>query len=180
MPGSAQAIVRDSQMKFEIFLLGLFKRRKIGPLSASPFGLVVFCLFVAAVVIGSMNVFEAKEIQAHLYAAVEYARPIAVQARLAQEQTGKWPASLAEIEAAKAKAPPQVARTLLARDGEVRLVFASPPAIANASLSMQVVVRGNEHFMECRAEGDFKGALPSFCRPGAEPARVSWRPGSVK
>ena len=167
-------------MKFLNFVVGLFKRRKIGPLSVSPVGLAVFCLFVAAAVVISKGVFEDKEIQSHLYAALNYARPIAAQARLMQEQTGKWPASLAEIEAAKTKPPPQVGRVLLLRGGEVRVVFASPPAIANASLSIQVAVRGNEHFMGCRAEGDFKGALPSFCRPGAEPGRISWPPGSVK
>jgi len=167
-------------MKFLGFIGGLFKRRKIGPLSVSPVGLAVFCLLVAAVVAISTSVFEAKEIQAHVYAALNYARPIAEQARLAQEQTGKWPASLAGIDAAKAKPPPEVGRTLLGRDGEVRVVFASPPAIANASLSMQVVVRGNEHFFECRAEGDFKGALPSYCRPGAEPGRMTWPPASEK
>jgi hypothetical protein len=167
-------------MKFGIFLLGLFKRRKIGPLSVSPVGLAVFCLFVAAAVVISKGVFEDKEIRAHVVAALNYARPIAVQARLMQEQTGKWPASLAEIEAAKAKPPPQVGRTQLLRNGEVRVVFASPPAIINMSLSFEVIVRGSEHLLECRAEGIRMGAVPSWCRPGEEPMRVSWPPEAGK
>jgi len=167
-------------MKFLKFVLSLFKRRKIGSLSVSPVGLAVFCLIVVAVVVVSRDVFEAKEIQAHLYAALNYARPITEQARLMQEQTGKWPASLAEIEAAKATPPPQFGRTLLLREGEVRVVFANPPAIANASLSLKVSVRGNEHFFECSPEGDFKGALPAPCRPGEGPQRVVWPPKSSK
>ena len=167
-------------MKFLDFFLGLFKRRKIGPLSVSPVGLAVFCLFVAAAIAISKGVYDDKEIQAHIYAALNYARPIAEQARLMQEKTGKWPASLADIEAAKAKAPPQIGRTHLLRDGEVRVVFANPPAISNASLRLKVTVRGNEHYFECSAEGAFKGALPSFCRPGAEPGRLTWPPGAAK
>ena len=167
-------------MKLRDVLLGLFRRRKIGPLSVSPVGLALFCLFVAVAVVIYQGVYEAKEIQSHLYAALTYAQPIAAQARLTQERTGKWPASLAEIEAAKAKPPPQVGRILLLKDGEVRVVFASPPVIANASLSLKVGVSGTEHVLECRAEGDFKGALPTWCRPGELPQRLTWPPQSAK
>ena len=126
------------------------------------------------------GVYEAREIRPHLDAALTYAQPIAAQARLMQERTGKWPASLAEIEAAKVKPPPQVGRVLLQKDGEVRVVFASPPVIANASLGLKVSVSGSEHVLECRAEGDFKGALPTWCRPGELPQRISWPPMTVK
>lgn len=158
--------------------MDLFKRRNIGGLSVSPVGAVVFCIVVAVAVIISRNVFEAKDLQEHLYAAKNYAYPIAAQARLMQEKTGNWPASLAEIEGAKAKAPPQIARTELRKDGEVRVVFASPPSIANAVLSLKVIVRGNEHLLECRGEGDFKGALPPGCKPGEGPQKVTWPPES--
>ena len=166
-------------MKMLEVMRGLFRRRMIGSLSVSPVGLVVFCLLVAVAVVIYRNVFEAKEINSYLNAAVLHARPIAEQARLIQERTGKWPASLAEIDAAKADPPPQVGRILLSKDGEVRVVFASPPAIANASLSMKVGVNGGEHFFECRAEGEFKGALPNYCRPG-ESRPISWPPAFDK
>jgi hypothetical protein len=167
-------------MKFFEFVLGLFKRRKIGPLSVSPVGLAVFGLIVAAAVVISKGVFEDKEIQSHIYAALNYARPVAEQARLMQEKTGKWPALLAEVEAAKAKPPPQIARMELRKDGEVLVVFASPPPLANSTLILKVIVRGSEHLLECQAEGNFKGALPSVCRPGEGPQRISWPPESAK
>jgi hypothetical protein len=160
--------------------MGLFKRRRIGPLSVSPVGLVVFILLAAVAGIIASRVFEAKELQENIYAAKNFAYPIAAQARLIQEQTGKWPAALAEIEAAKAKAPPQIARTEMGKDGEVRVVFANPPSIANATLNLKVIVRGGEHFLECRGVGEFKGALPSACRPGEGPERVAWPPDSAK
>ena len=67
-------------------------------------------------------------------------------------------------------------------DGEVRFVFTNPHPFGNAdaSLSLQVVVRGDEHFLECRAEGRFRFALPRFCRSSAEPLRVQWPPESAK
>lgn len=167
-------------MKFFDSVLGLFKRRNIGGLSVSPVGLALFCLVVAAVVVVSRDVFEAKEIQAQLYEALNHARPVAEQARLIQERTGKSPASLAEIEAAKAKAPPQVARLQLQKDGELRVVFGSPSAIANSMLILRVIVNGGEHLLECRGEGEFKGALPTGCRAGAKPERVTWPPDSGK
>lgn len=159
---------------------GLFERHKIGGLSVSPVGLTLFCLVVAAVVVVSRDVFEAKEIQAQLYEALNHARPIAEHARLTYEQTGKWPASLAEIEAAKAKAPPQVARLQLQKDGELRVVFASPPAIANSMLILKVIVNGGEHFLECRGEGQFNGALPPGCKAGDGPGKLSWPPETGK
>ncbi|MBI3371411.1 MAG: hypothetical protein HY017_06590 [Betaproteobacteria bacterium] len=158
----------------------LFKRRGFGPLSVSPVGLTVFCLFVAAAAVISRGVYEDKEIQSNLYAVLAYARPIAAHVRLFHERSGRFPAALAEIAAAKAQAPAPIARTELLKDGEVRLVFASPPAIANASLTLRVIVRGREHFLECRAEGDFKGGLPLACRPGEAPERVPWPPASGK
>lgn len=154
----------------------LFKRRNIGPLSVSPVGLAVFCLFAAAAGVIANGVFEDKEIQNHIYAAKNYAYPIAAPARLMQEQTGKFPGALAEIATAKAKAPPQVGRTQLLKDGEVRVVFASPPSIVNSTLALKVIVRDGEHFLECHGEGAFKGALPSVCRPGAELQRMTWPP----
>ena len=159
-----------------MIFLDLFKRRNIGPLSVSPLGLASFCLVAAAAAVIAKGVYQDKEIQTHLHAAMVYARPIAEQVRLMQERTGTWPASLTGIEAAKTKAPPQVGRTLLLRDGEVRVVFASPPAIANATLTLRVIVRGGEHMLECRGEGEFTGALPSACRPGEGPARLTWPP----
>jgi hypothetical protein len=167
-------------MNFLKFLLSLFKRRNIGGLSVSPVGLTLFCLVVVAVVIVSRDIFEAKEIQAQVYDALNHARPIAEQARLMQERTGKWPVSLAEIEAAKAKPPPQVARLLLQKDGELRVVFASPPAIVNSTLILKVTVNGAEHFLECRGEGQFKGALPPGCKPGDGPKKLSWPPEAGK
>lgn len=161
-------------MKFFDSVLGLFKRSNIGGLSVSPVGLMLFCLAVAAVVVVSRDIFEAKEIQAQLYEALNHARPIAEQARLVQETTGKWPGSLTEIEAAKAKPPPQVARLQLHKDGELRVVFASPPAIVNSMLILKVIVNGGEHFLECRGEGEFKGALPPGCGAGAKPERMTW------
>lgn len=166
-------------MKLLEMLRGLFRRRKFGPLSVSPIGLIVFCLFIAGAIVLIRNVFEAKEINAYVSAAVLHAHPIVEQARLMQERTGKWPASLAEIEAAKAKPPPQIGRIQLSRNGEVSIVFASPPAIANASLNLRISVNGSEHFFECRAEGDFKGGLPNYCRPG-ESRRISWPPQAGK
>jgi hypothetical protein len=50
--------------------------------------------------------------------------------------------------------------------------------IANATLTFKVIVRGSEHFLECRGVGEFKGALPSTCRPGEELERVTWPPES--
>jgi hypothetical protein len=167
-------------MKFFEFVLGLFKRRNIGGLSVSPVGLAIFGLIVAAAAVIAKGVFEDKEIQAHIYAALNYARPIAEQVRLMQEKTGKWPASLAEVEAAKAKPPPQIARMELRKDGEVRAVFASPPSLANSTLALKVIVRGSEHLFECEGVGNFKGALPSVCRPGEAPQRIAWPPESVK
>ena len=163
-------------MRFVEFVLGLFKRRNIGGLSVSPLGLTLFVLVVVAAVVISRDVFEAKEIQAQIFEALNHARPIAEQARLAQERTGKWPAFLAEIEAAKAKAPPQIARMQLQKDGELRVVFASPPTIANSTLILKVTVNGGEHFFECRGEGEFRGALPPGCKAGEGPKKMSWPP----
>ena len=110
-----------------------------------------------------------------------YVIPIAKEARLIREKTGTWLASLAEIGAAKAEAP-RFGRTLLLRDGEVRFVFANPHPFgnANASLSLQPVVRGNEQFVECRAVGEFGFALPRGCKLSAEPGRIGWPPEPAK
>lgn len=160
--------------------MDIFKARKIGPLAVSPIGLALFFLVAATAGIIASRVFEAKELQAHIYAAKNHAYPIAAQARLMKERSGNWPASLAEIEVAKAKAPPQVARMELRKDGEVRVVFASPSSIVNATLTLKVIVRGSEHLLECRGEGEFKGALPPGCKAGEDPLAVAWPPESSK
>ena len=81
----------------------LLMRRSIGPLSVSPVGVAIFCMVAVVAGIIASRVFEAKELQEQIYSAKNYAYPIAAQARLMQEQTGKWPDSLAEIGAGKAK-----------------------------------------------------------------------------
>ena len=158
-----------------MIFMNLFKRKNIGFLLESV-GLVIFCLFLAAFIIIAYNVYVAKGIQAHFFIASNYASAIASQARLMHEQTGQWPVALADIQASKKKAPPEIARIELLEEGKIRAIFASPPSIANSTLTLKVIVRGSEHFLECRGDGEFMGALPPSCVPGEEPLRFTWPP----
>jgi hypothetical protein len=138
-------------------------------------GLLVVAMLIAAAVIVSLGVDEAKAIQNDLYAAVNYARPIAEQAKLAHEQTGKWPASVNEE-----KKPPQVARVQLLQEQGVRVSLAGREEFVNKSLLLKIVARDGAHYLECNPGDLARGSLPRFCKPDGEPMRLTWPPQPAK
>lgn len=142
----------------------------------SPVGLIVFCLFFTAVWTIADGVFRDKAIQDELYAAISFARPIATQARWIHEQTGKWPGSLNDLRINQGKTPPQIAQVQLLQDQGVRLIIASPEAIARKSMILRVISREGGHFLECEA-GEFpRGTLPPVCKERGNVERLSWPP----
>jgi hypothetical protein len=156
-----------------------FKRRKMGPLSVSPVGVVVFFVVAAAAWTIAEGVYRDKAIQQDLFAAVSYARPIATQARWMHEQTGKWPGSLGDLRIAEAKRPPQIAQVQLRQDQGVRLLFASPEAIAGKSMILRVVSRDSGRFLECEADELPQGPLPPICKGRGNAERLSWPPAAA-
>jgi len=157
-------------------LRDLFKRRKMGPLSVSPVGFVVFCLFVAAVWTIADGVFRDKAVQEDLYSAISFARPVATQARWMHEQTGRWPSSLNDLRISQGTTPPQIAQIQLLQDKGVRLVFASPEAIAKRSIILRVISREGGHFLECEAGELPQSPLPPICKGRGNAERLSWPP----
>ena len=153
-----------------------FKRRTVGPVSASPAEILILCVLVVAAWKIADGVFRDKAVQRDLYAAISYARPLAEQLRWDYEQTGRWPTSLRELNFGESVKPRQIARLELLRKQGVRIVFAIPAAIAGKSLVIRVTQRGPEHILECRTEDIPQGPLPSLCRPGAAVERLAWPP----
>lgn len=157
-------------------LRDIFERRKMGPLSVSPLGLIVFCLIVAAVWMVADGVYRDKAIQQDLFAAVNFARPIATQARWLHEKTGKWPSSLNDLRTGEESAPRQIAEVQLLQDRGVRLLFAGPEVLAKKSMILRVIAREGGYFLECAAEDLPHGPLPPICKARGNAERLLWPP----
>ena len=145
-------------------------------MSASPAEILILCVVIFAAWKIADGVYGDMAVQRDLYAGISYARPLAAQLLFANEQTGKWPTSLRELNFGEGERPRQIARLELLGEQGVRIVYASPAAIAGKSLVVRVTQRGPEHILECRTEDIPQGPRPSLCRPGAAVERLAWPP----
>jgi hypothetical protein len=143
-----------------------FRRRRIGPLSVSPFGMVVSLVVLATIWKIAADVFRDMAARDSLYAGLNYARPIVAQAQLVYQQTGQWPVSLAALGVKDAAKPRDVAAVELLGPKGVRITFSGPDVIANKALVLHVISRDGKATVAC-IPGDMPlSPLPAICKDG--------------
>lgn len=122
------------------------------------------------------GVYRDKAIQRDLYAAVNFARPVATQARWIHETTGKWPSSLNDLRIGQENLPERIAQVQLLQDQGVRLLFAGPEVLAMKSMILRVITHEGGYFLECEAVEFPHGPLPPICKGRGNAERLSWPP----
>lgn len=157
-------------------LRNLLKKRKMGPLSASPLGLTVFCLLVAAFFIYSYGIMRDRAIADEFSELRHFAEPIAIQARWIYEQTGKWPSSLDDPRLGQVVRSPQRYQLQFLQEHGVRVFFNSMNASAKRSMTLRVIVRDNDHYLACESSELPLRQVPRFCRDMGNTKIMGWPP----
>jgi hypothetical protein len=137
----------------------LFKKQKMGPLSASPVGLILFCSFVAASLFYSYSIARDRA-NADLFSeAIHFAEPITIQARWIYEKTGKWPTSLDDPRFAQEPMPEKTFQLQFLQKQGVRVLLSR-----STSMTLRVIVRGEDRFLTCESAELPIEQVPRFCR----------------
>jgi hypothetical protein len=128
-------------------------------------------MLVAAFLIGSYDAMRNRAIADEFSEAIAFAEPIAIQARWIYERTGKWPASLEDPRLAREPSSVRAFRLQFLDEQGVRVIFSS-----SNSMTLRVIVRGEDHYLVCESAELPIGLVPRFCREKGSTRIGGWAP----
>lgn len=156
-------------------LRDLFSKRQIGPLSASPIGLAVFCILLTALFVFSYRIMRDRAIADECSELIHFAEPIVTQARWIYEQTGKWPDSIDGLRHGQEAGSLQKFSVQFLQEQGVRVAF-NGMKDTQRSITLHVLVRGNDRYLACTSAELPLELVPRFCREMENTRLLEWPP----